>query len=278
MQSSVISLRDLSISYISSQEVRRSDDSIPVVLIHGNSLSSMCFQQQFDGEIGKSFQLFAPDLPGHGYSQRATHPEEQYALRSFASAVVDFADQLGINDAVFIGWSLGGHIILEAADELPHARGFIIYGTPPLGNAETTEVPFKSHPASSLLFKPDFTEQEQKLYLEALFRPAVPEVPDTFRQAFLEADGRFREVLGNQAAQVLYKDEVSIVKNLTTPLAVFHGSEDQLINLDYLRALDYLSLWRDEIINIPNAGHSPQWEQPDHFNRLVREFIADTAG
>jgi pimeloyl-ACP methyl ester carboxylesterase len=35
------------------------------------------------------------------------------------------------------------------------------------------------------------------------------------------------------------------------------------------------NLWRGEIQVITGAGHTPQWEQPESFNRLLREFIED---
>ena len=40
---------------------------------------------------------------------------------------------MGINDAVFVGWSLGGHLLLEAAERIS-ARGYFIIAAPPLAD------------------------------------------------------------------------------------------------------------------------------------------------
>jgi len=44
-------------------------------------------------------------------------------------------------------WSLGGHILLEAAKDLPRARGFAIYGTPPVGFPPEMADAFLPNPA-----------------------------------------------------------------------------------------------------------------------------------
>jgi pimeloyl-ACP methyl ester carboxylesterase len=62
---------------------------------------------------------------------------------------------------------------------------------------------------------------------------------------------------------------------MTTPLAIVHGADEQLVNLDYIRSLTMPSLWRDEVQIIEDAGHAPHWERPDRFNALLAEFVAD---
>ena len=47
----------------------------PIVLIHGNSASSRVWQKQLEGPLGRKYRLIAIDLPGHGDSAPAPHPE-----------------------------------------------------------------------------------------------------------------------------------------------------------------------------------------------------------
>ena len=102
-----------------------------VVLVHGNSSSSRAFSRQLDGPLGRQFRLVAVDLPGHGGSEDARDPSA-YSLPGHARAVRTAVDALSLHEARFVGWSLGGHVTLEMAPDLPRARGFVIFGTPPV--------------------------------------------------------------------------------------------------------------------------------------------------
>jgi dienelactone hydrolase len=46
-----------------------------------------------------------------------------------------FAQDTGAADAVVVGWSLGGHIALEAAPAMPAPAGYVVFGTPPVASA-----------------------------------------------------------------------------------------------------------------------------------------------
>src|SRR3989304_7031405 len=92
-----------------------------VVMIHGTSLSSLSFRKQFESPLGERYRLIAIDLPGHGMSDNALEPEKTYTLPGNADILVSFVKQLGLQKAVFVGWSLGAYVTLEAADRLPAA-------------------------------------------------------------------------------------------------------------------------------------------------------------
>ena len=101
-----------------------------IVLVHGNSSSSRTFEQQLDSPLATEFRMLAVDLPGHGDSGRV--PVADYGLPFYARRVAGLTSALGVDGCVLVGWSLGGHIVLECADIMPGARGFLIFGTPPL--------------------------------------------------------------------------------------------------------------------------------------------------
>jgi pimeloyl-ACP methyl ester carboxylesterase len=189
-------------------------------------------------------------------------------------AVLTVVRELHAEHAIFVGWSLGGHLLLEATDRLPRARGFMIFGTPPLGAAPTEETPFTTHPATGLIFKSVLTEEEKNTYLTSIFSPETKTIPPMFREDLEKADGKVREVLGMLAAQASFEDEVAVVNNLPCPLAILHGSRDRLVNPDYIRSLSYNTLWKGKIIDIPGTGHTPQWEHPVLFNSVLTEFDA----
>ncbi len=245
-----------------------------VMLIHGNSSSGLAYQRQIQSWLGEKYRLVAIDLPGHGDSEPFA-AKSAYGLPGYAATVAAAAKALGMEDAVFVGWSLGGHIVLEAHDRLEKAKGFVIFGAPPLAFPPAMKEAFLPNPAVEIGFKADITEEEARTYAASFFAPgtSVPETP--FVTDILRTDGNARSGLAASIKPDGYQDEVEIVANLSIPLAIFHGEEEQLVNKAYIGKLTMPTLWRGEIQVIGAAGHAPQWEQPEEFNRLLEAFVID---
>ena len=246
-----------------------------IVLIHGNSSSSLTFEQQVDGTLGEAHRVVAIDLPGHGESDRAADPASTYNMPGYASVIAEVADRLGLGDAVFVGWSLGGHIVLEAVKLLPEAAGFVIFGTPPLAFPPDMDNAFKPNPAMAAAFAEDLTQADMEGFAAACLAPDTTLDLAPFVADIARTDGRARATMGASIAPDGYEDEVEIVKHMTRPLAVLHGRHEQLVNGDYISGLETPTLWRGSVQMIEGAGHTPQTETPEAFSNLVAAFVAD---
>ena len=64
-------LYQLSTSHGSIMVEEAGDGDLPVLLIHGNSLSREVFRNQLGGALSRKYRLVALDLPGHGESSDA---------------------------------------------------------------------------------------------------------------------------------------------------------------------------------------------------------------
>ena len=246
----------------------------PVIFIHGNSCPSSTWSNILQGPFGQRFRCLALDLPGHGNSQKAKDPSD-YSLPGYAQTLTSFARASQAENAVIVGWSLGGHIALEAAPHLPTATGFVIFGTPPIATADQMSVAFQPNPAMAFTFAPSITPDEARSYAEAFTAPRSALNLDEIVADVQKTDGAARAGLGASLAEGRYADEVAIIDALNKPLAILHGEAEQLISLDYLRTLSPPTLWRHEIQLIPGAGHAPHLETPDAFTVLLTQFMAD---
>ncbi|MCO5131000.1 MAG: alpha/beta hydrolase [Xanthobacteraceae bacterium] len=246
-----------------------------LVLVHGNSASSQAFAKQLGGTLGKTHRVIAFDLPGHGASDDARDPAATYNMPGYARVLREVAAQLGVEDAVFAGWSLGGHIVLEAAPDLPRAKGFVIFGTPPLPFPPVMENAFLPSKTNAYIFTRDLTEEQARAFVASAFKPGVTDLPREMIDEVLRTDGRAREQLAAQISTSGFRDEVEIVANLKQPLAVLHGAQEQLINGVYFDTLTMPTLWRGKVQVIDDAGHLPHWEQADKFNALIGAFVDD---
>ena len=259
-----IQLSNLSIAYR-----ENNGTGSPILYIHGNSSSCKAFQKQLKNSNHK---VIALDLPGHGDSDH--FPDHtHYNIPAYAKIVAETATALGVENAVVVGWSLGGHVALEAVKHMPKAKGFVIYGTPPIAFPPAMEEAFFPNPAVNVGFAAEVNEALATSYANAFFINDSPVSP--FIEDILRTDGNARAGLGASIAPDGYEDEVKIVANMKVPLAILHGEQEALINPDYLKNLDIPMLWKGEVQMIENAAHAAHWENPEVFNALINDFVKE---
>jgi pimeloyl-ACP methyl ester carboxylesterase len=246
----------------------------PVVFVHGNSASSRTWRGLVDGPFGGLFRCLAFDLPGHGRAAPAADVSE-YSLPGHAARLTGFLAATGATDAVVVGWSLGGHIALEAAPRLPDAAGFVIFGTPPVRSPADLGEAFLPNPAMGVGFSADVDEEAARTYAASFLAPGSTFPVTEFVADILSTDGAARTGLMASLGESRFLDEVEVVAGLAQPLAVLHGEGEQLVNLDYLRTLTMPTLWRGEVQVLRGAGHAPQEETPEQFAAVLTEFISD---
>ena len=188
-----------------------------------------------------------------------------------------FAQATGAADAVIVGWSLGGHIALEAAPAMPAAAGYVIFGTPPVASAAQMGEAFLPNPAMNVGFTASVGRQEARAFAASFTAPRSAISLDEFVADILRTDGEARAGLFASIGEGRFADEVAIASSLRQPLAILQGEGEQLVNLDYLGRLTIPSLWRGRVQLIPGAGHAPHQEAPEKFAGLLDEFVADLA-
>jgi pimeloyl-ACP methyl ester carboxylesterase len=102
-------------------------EGAPVLLLpHGYPGSSFVYRHLMSA-LADEFRLIAPDLPGFGYS--ATPPREQFAYTfdAYASFLVTFADELGLERYALWLHDYGSQLGLRLAMERPErVSGLII--------------------------------------------------------------------------------------------------------------------------------------------------------
>ena len=254
---------------------RTSDgDGRKIVFIHGNSSSSATWTPLLEGQFGRRFRCYALDLPGHGKSRPRPDPAD-YSIPGYASTVAAFVRKLGLDDAVLVGWSLGGHIALEAAEQLPAVAGVVIFGAPPVASPAGMAEAFLPNPAMNVGFSAEVGPKDALAYATSFLAPGSTLSPELFTADILATDGAARAGLMASIGEGRVADEVAIATALPQPLAILQGESEQLVSLDYLRTLAFPTLWRGSVQVIAGAGHAPHRETPEQFENLLTEFVAD---
>lgn len=89
--------------------------ALPIVLIHGSPGEANDFSR-IAPMLENSHRLIIPDLPGFGASTRDI---PDYSFRTHAKYLVELLDQLKIERAHFLGFSMGGGVVLSLYDFAP---------------------------------------------------------------------------------------------------------------------------------------------------------------
>lgn len=267
MKPNFIQINEQKIAYYETKQ-----DGLPVVFIHGNSLSSHNFSKQFENPLlNKKYRLIAMDLTGHGKSSRAKDLEKEYSFQGMISTLIEFVDKLKLNNAVFVGHSLGGNMLLDAANILNTAKGFVIFGAPPIAVPPQMEKYFLPNPAFMLAYKADLNEEEMHT-LASAFVNNKEQIINVIAD-IKKTDPDMRAYLGASIRPENLSDQVKIIENIKNPIAIFHGAEDPLVNGEYYKELHIPMLWQNEIQMISNSGHCPHLENFNEFNLKLKAFL-----
>ena len=238
-----------------------------IFLLHGNSMSGRCFALQLTSSLTEHYRLIAIDLPGHGQSARLTLTD--YNLPAYAKLVSAAVLALDAHRAVLVGWSLGGHVLLQATQYLPQSAGLMLVGTPPLGQMDDALNAFLPAP-DTIMYQEKVSKAQAQAFAQACLRPGSTLDNSSMVNDIMISDGTAR--LGLLQPDVAFTDEVSIARNLDMPLAILQGEKEQLVNPAYIEALELKGLWRGQVQVVPDAGHTPHMEAPQFFNALLHEF------
>ena len=183
------------------------------------------------------------------------------------------ARRLELAGGVFVGWSLGGDVLLQAARRLPEAAGLMIFGTAPLGVPHDAGG-FVPGSAARLGVRAELSPEEIETYGRSFFRAGATEVPGFVFDDIRATDPRARALL----AAGRWEDERAVLERLSCPVAVLHGLREQLVDLSFLERLQVPGLWRGAVQTVDRAGHAVQLERPGRFNELLEQFVDSVAG
>jgi len=239
----------------------RGTDEPTLVFIHGLAGD----RSDFDGQmsyLAESFQVVAVDLPGSGESGRA---RTMWTMAAFGEDVVSVADQLGLDDMVLVGHSLGGDVTVEAALRLGgRVRGLIW-----VSSYRSLGTPMSSEQMEEWLapFRTNFVSATQDLARRNFGPHADPDLVERVTAKMAAADPE-RVV------------ELLIAWRLNEP-ALLRGLREVAvpvvaINPDF-KPNDQASFDSHgvELKVMSDVGHFAMMENPDEFNDLLADTISN---
>src|SRR5512139_2704263 len=195
-----------------------------LALLHGWGMNARVFDN-LATRLADEFEVCALNLPGHG-------GRDVLVVNTLQDWADDLAQQLP-DQAVLLGWSLGGQVAMRAALDHPHkiARVILLASTPrfvatedwPRGMAAADLQAF----GAALLAEPEATLL-RFLSLQTRGMPGQKALLQHLRQTLLAAPAAGGEALAAGLAILRDADLRAELPRLTQPTLVLHGALDTL--------------------------------------------------
>lgn len=250
----------------------RSGDALPLIFIHGNSVSKECFGGLFDAPVLAGNRLIAFDLPGCGASSDARNPQGTYTLPGLGRLLVSIIKALELDRYVLVGWSLGGHLAIQSLLNGAQPEGIVLTGTPPCG-PDPTEIAATFLPVagSEMMSMENPTDEQRAAFARLVCAPSEPSAD--MLMAVERSDGRLRKRLFEHIfATPDMEPQRTTIARWTQPFALIQGRDEPFFDPAALDHLRWGRLWRGGTQWIEGAGHAPFITKPGGYAGLLKAF------
>ncbi len=255
-----------------------------VLLIHGMAGSTATWKSVMPA-LAEQFTVVAPDLPGHGDSEKLVG---DLSLGSFASTLRDLLVALDLERATIVGQSLGGGVAMQFAYQYPErAERLVLVGSGGLGREVNHLLKILSLPGSSALLQLACAAPVREAVAaagEAAGRlgmdtpPALKEFWRSYeslgeketRRAFLRT---LRAVVDPRGQAVSAANRLHLAAEI--PTLIVWGDADPIIPLSHAHAA-HEGIEGSRLEIFPGVGHYPHCEAPERFVEVLTEFIENT--
>lgn len=250
---------------------------IPLVLVHGWTCSSKIWQKNIP-ELVKNFRVVTMDLRGHGNSVKTL---AGHHVTHYARDVRALLEHLDLRDAILMGWSLGGPVVLSYWAQF-HSDSRL----KGIGMIDSNTCPLSSEAWNAHRLK-NFNVDGMNAGFTALMDDPAGFAAGFARRMFHKEQVDYSDLQWIVAeirktppwiAIAIYSDYVtndftSILPTITIPGIVF--AADSAIAEKGVEQGRYLAglMPKGQFIEFKNAGHILFFEQPDEFNNALIRFV-----
>jgi 2-hydroxy-6-oxonona-2,4-dienedioate hydrolase len=256
-----------------STRVLETGTGTPLILMHGTGGHLEAYAKNFRA-LAANYRVIAYDYPGHGWT---TVTKADLEIDDYLDHLTGLMDALGVRRAHLSGESLGGWVAVKFASRYPERVDRLVLNTPG-GTMATPEVMERIRSLSQAAAD-DPSDERIRTRLEWLMADprSVTEELVAIRRGVYSRPGfadSMRHILCLQDPEVRRRNLVSDdeLAAVAAPTLVIWTSDDPSgparTGLDMAARIP-----AGEFQLIENAGHWPQWEQRERFDRTVLEFL-----
>lgn len=245
---------------------------MPVVLLHAFPLNRMMWEPQ--APLSAHFRTIAVDLRGHGASSPGHTP---HTLEDLATDITNLLDHLTIHQAIFVGLSMGGYILMALYRLYPdRVKALVLADT--RAQADTPE-------GRSGRFEMIRTAETRGAGAIAdIMIPRLLSAQTIKTNSDLIAnvrtmimDNPVETIAADLQAMADRPDSVSLLGTIACPTLILVGELDQPTPPSDARLMAQ-RIPEAQLTVLPHAAHLSNLEEPEMFNQSVLSFLKGIDG
>lgn len=258
-------------------------DGPAVLLVHGLVSDATTWTRALDELVGRGLRVIAPDLLGHGQSDK---PADGYGLAHFAESMSDLLRSLAADPATVVGHSYGGAVAMQVAHAHPEqVERLVLVAAGGLGRQVHPILRAASLPGADRVLGLMVNRQTAAFYRDPRLHRQLRLSPDAIANlgraggGLVSASGRsaffatLRSAINpqGQLGSMLELDYV----DLDLPTLIVWSEHDPVLPVAHARATHaYLRNSRLEIF--PGTTHQPHHHSARRFVDAVEDLIRTT--
>ncbi len=230
----------------------------PIVVLHG----LMGAMSNFDGITSyfseKGYKVLIPELPIY------TLPLIKTNVKHLSKHIKEFISYKKLEDVIFIGNSLGGHIALYfSKHNLKHVKAMVLTGSSGL---------YEKSMGDSYPKRGDYQYMKEKV--EAVFYDPKIATKQMVDDLFEMVNDRMKVLKTlSMARSAIRHNMAKDIPEMNVPVCLIWGKQDEVTPPEV--ATDFNKLLPDsDLFWIDKCGHAPMMEHPDKFNEILEKWFA----
>ncbi|MCS7098679.1 MAG: alpha/beta hydrolase [Candidatus Methanomethyliaceae archaeon] len=252
-----------------------------IILFHGFGAYSFSFNQIIKN-LSNHGTIIAFDRPAFGFTERPLldnwNGSNPYTSEFSVELAIELMNILGLKKSVLIGHSAGGGIALLTYLKYPDRVSALILENPAIDGGAPWFI--------NLLIALPQLNRIGPLIMRSLAHNSLingiymawyndskitPNIIEGYKRPLMAKNWDY--ALWQFTIAPKKEIPVNILRNISIPVLIIAGTEDELIPLDRIERLS-MEMPRAILIKISDCGHIPHEEKAEEFLKIIVEFIS----
>jgi pimeloyl-ACP methyl ester carboxylesterase len=252
----------------------------PLLLVHGFTGAKEDFTDWLDRLAGHGWHVVAPDQRGHGESVKPAD-EAAYSFELYARDLLALLDALGWRSVVALGHSMGGMVVQTAVLAAPDRfDGLVLMDTSHRAlraNPDIIDIAVaiaRTEGMAAVMAAAEAAEADNPLTNEIADRmnatvPGYKEFGE--RKMLASSPAMYAAMLRSITDDTGGVDRLPQLASVAVPTLVIVGEADAPFRKPSAAMADAIP--GAELVVIPDAAHSPQFENPELWWQALAGFL-----